>query len=54
MKKIDNYFSNKEISVSLQRKFKKEYFANLNEKNITDDKSYQSHRRKKQLFNDKL
>ena len=37
MKKIENYFANKEVKgVSLLRKSKKDYFPNLNEKNITD------------------
>ena len=39
MKKIENYFANKEVKgVSFLRKSKKDYFPNLNEKNITDKK----------------
>ena len=41
MKKIENYFANKEVKgVSLLRKSKKDYFPNLNEKNITDKKTF--------------
>ena len=38
MKKIESYFANK--CVSLLRKSKKDYFENLKEKNITDNKRF--------------
>ena len=41
VKKIRNYFANKRNKyVPLLQKSKKDYFANLNEKNITDNKHF--------------
>ena len=38
VKKTENYFTSKDVSVSLLRKSKKDYLAKLNEKKIIDNK----------------